>query len=316
MLPFRPLIATSRRPCSFSVMSARMLTAFSAPLGCIHVSKLDQQTRCNELSYAKLNGDGEEVDTGLRLDLLTAGDTREVDIAGLNKALSTLGSLEQLLGKPTKVMLVRTDTQRQVSPQFSPVAGISHGESGGAKTVLGLDNLITAELDTVHERIVLVIGDRDRRGNLAEERDNGLSRVTANDRDGQLLGVGFPGDFSNEGLGTDNVEGGNTEEALGVEDALGLEDLGGNRDSRVDGVGDDEDEGLGGDLGSDLDEALDDTGVDVEQIVTGHSGLACRRVSDIQVEVASNGSLRGMPAGMTMMSASLKAVLAPSLAGR
>lgn len=88
-------------------------------------------------------------------------------------------------------------------------------------------------------------------------------------------GVLGAGDLGDEGLGADDVEGGDTEEALGVEDTLGLKDLGGDGDGGVDGVGDDEDEGLGGDIGDDLDEALDDTGVDVEEIITGHSWLAC-----------------------------------------
>ncbi len=50
-------------------------------------------------TYAKLDGNGEEVDAGLLGDLSTAGDTGEVDIAGLDEALGTLDCLEQLLGE-------------------------------------------------------------------------------------------------------------------------------------------------------------------------------------------------------------------------
>lgn len=39
-------------------------------------------------------------------------------------------------------------------------------------------------------------------------------------------------------------------------------------------VGDDQDVGLGGSLGSGLGEVADDGGVGVEQVVTGHTGLA------------------------------------------
>ena len=165
---------------------------------------------------------------------------------------------------------------RKVALPFGnlPVTGIRHGEGGRAETVLGLDNLVTAELDAVDQGVVLVIRDGDSRGDLAEERDNGLARVAANDGDGQLLGVGLAGDLGDEGLGADDVQRGDTEEALGVEDALSLEDLGRDGDGRVDGVGNDEDEGIGSDLGGNLDEALDDAGVDVEEIVTGHTGLA------------------------------------------
>lgn len=99
--------------------------------------------------------------------------------------------------------------------------------------------------------------------------------MTTNDGDGQLLGVSPASDLGNEGLGTDDVEGGDTKETLGVEDALGLEDLSSDRDGRVDGVGDDEDEGLGGDLGGNLDETLHNASIDVEEIVTSHTRLAC-----------------------------------------
>lgn len=145
-----------------------------------------------------------------------------------------------------------------------PVTGVRHGESGRAEAILGLDNLVTAKLDAVDERIVLLIGDRDGGSDLAEERDDGLARVATDDGDGQLVGVALAGDLGNEGLGADDVEGSDTKEALGVEDALGLENLGRDGDGRVDGVGDDQDKGLRGDLGGDLDQALDDAGVDVE----------------------------------------------------
>ena len=156
----------------------------------------------------------------------------------------------------------------------SPVTSIGHGESSRAETILGLDNLVTAKLDAVDKSVVLVGGDLDGGGDLAEERDNGLSGVPTNDGNGKLLGVGLASDLGDKGLGTDDVEGGDTKEALGVEDTLGLEDLGRDGDSRVDGVRDDEDESLGGNLGSDFDQALDDSSVDIEEIVTGHARLA------------------------------------------
>lgn len=127
---------------------------------------------------------------------------------------------------------------------------------------------------TVDERIVLVGRDLYRGLGQAEERNNGLSRVTTNDGNGRLGWGLLATDGGNEGLGTDDIECGDTEELLGVEHASALKDLGGNGDSRVDGVGDDQEEGLGGILGGTLDEALHDAGVDLEQIITGHSRLA------------------------------------------
>jgi hypothetical protein len=202
-----------------------------------------------------------------------------------------------------------------------PVTCISHREGSRSKTILGLDDLITTKLNPVDESIVLVIGNGDGGLDLAEKGYNGVAGVTANDGDGELLGIGFAGNLSNEGLSTDDIEGGDTEEALGVENALGLEDLGGDGDGRVDGVRDNEDESVGGNLGSNLNKALDDTGVDVEKIVTGHAGLTWKQPSSefALADITHQGLkryIRGMPAGMTMISASLKAALAPSSLGR
>lgn len=214
-------------------------------------------------TYAELHRDGEEVNASLLSNLLTTGDTGEVDVAGLDKALGALGGLEELLSEA--------------------VTGISHGEGGRAETLLGLDDLITTELDAVDKSIVLVVRDGDGGSDLAEERNDGLARVATDDGDNELLGVALASDLGDEGLGTDNIEGGDAEEALGVEDTLGLEDLGGDGDGRVDGVGDNEDEGLGGDLGGNLDQTLDDTGVDVEEIIAGHARLACQESQSVSV---------------------------------
>ena len=42
---------------------------------------------------------------------------------------------------------------------YIPEAGVSHGESGGTSTTLGLDDFVATELDTVDESIVLVVRD-------------------------------------------------------------------------------------------------------------------------------------------------------------
>jgi hypothetical protein len=69
--------------------------------------------------------------------------------------------------------------------------------------------------------------------------------VSTNDWNVEVGRVLLASDLGNEGLGADDIEGGDTEQLLGVKDASVLEDLGGNGDGRVDGVGDDKDEGLG-----------------------------------------------------------------------
>lgn len=127
---------------------------------------------------------------------------------------------------------------------------------------------------TVYESIELVCGNVHAGLGQAEEGNDGLARVTANDGDGGGVWLAVAGDLSNEGLSTNNVEGGDTEELGRVKDTSSLEDLSGDWDGRVDGIGDDEDERLGGILGDALDETLDDASVDVEQVVTGHARLS------------------------------------------
>lgn len=148
--------------------------------------------------------------------------------------------------------------------------GHGHGEGGRASTVLGLDDLVTTELHTLDE---LSVGGELGVGALGEERDDGDTGVATNDGDVLVLGVGIL-ELGDEAAGADNVEGGDTEELLGVVDTGLLEDLGADGDGRVDGVGDDEEVSVGGVLGSGLGEIADDGGVGVEEIVTGHAGLA------------------------------------------
>lgn len=99
--------------------------------------------------------------------------------------------------------------------------------------------------------------------------------MSTDDGDGQALGILLAGNASDKGLGTDDVKGGDTKQALGVEDALGLENLGGDGDSGVDGVGDHEDVSVGSDLSSNLNETLHDASIDVEEIISSHTRLAC-----------------------------------------
>ena len=267
------------------------------------------------VTYAELNGDREEVNADLLGDLLSTGNTGEIYIARLDEALGTSGGLEHLLGEPVRRSIL--GLSQYLSPAFNlPETGVRHTQGCRTGAILGLDDLITTELDAVDQGVVLVVGDGDGRLDLAEEWDDGLARVAADDGNGELLGSRLAGNLGDEGLCPDNIERGNAKQALGVEDALGFQDLGGDGHGRVDGIGDDEDEGLGGDLGGDFDQALDDASVDVKQVVTRHAGLAWCCQSATTTAPWRRSHLRGIPAGMTMMSASLKAVLAPSLGGR
>lgn len=192
---------------------------------------------------AELDLGGEEVDALVLVE-------RRVDESGLHDTLLALGGAQEGLGH----------------------AGTSHGhgEGSGTGTVLGLDDLVTAKLDAVDE---LGVGGQLRVVALAEERDDGDTGVTTDNGDVLVGGVGTL-ELRDEAGSTDDVEGGDTKEALGVVDTAGLEDLGDDGDGGVDGVGDDEDVGLGGGLGGGLGEVADDGGVGVEEVVARHTGLA------------------------------------------
>jgi hypothetical protein len=162
---------------------------------------------------------------------------------------------------------------------------------------------------------------------LGQEGNNGGTRVASDDGDVLVGGVGVL-ELRDEARGTDDVEGGDTEEALGVVDALGLEDLGGDGDGGVDlrmsvlpmtrlcmstyGVGDDQDVGLGGVLSGGLGEVADDGGIGVEQVCGLVNGAlpATSLASGVLPSRVMPG-LRGTPAGMTTISAPLSASARP-----
>ena len=128
---------------------------------------------------------------------------RRVNEGGLEDVLLALGGLEKGFGEAG--------------------SGHSHGEGSGTSTVLGLDDLVTAELHTVDIVIELLALEVEAR--LREEGNNGGARVATYNGDILIGRVGVP-DLRDEAGGTDNVESSDTEEALWVVDTLRLEDLG------------------------------------------------------------------------------------------
>lgn len=103
--------------------------------------------------------------------------------------------------------------------------------------------------------------------------------MSTNDRNRSITGVLCANNFSDKGLGADNIKSGHTEKLLRIEDASVLEYLGGNWDGAVDGVGNDENESLWAVLHTAFDEVADDTSIDLEEVVTGHAGFALDSVS-------------------------------------
>lgn len=158
-----------------------------------------------------LDAVGAELDTGgEEVDALVL-EQRGVDEGGLDDALLALGSAEEGRGEAG--------------------TGHGHGESGGASTVLGLDDLVTTELDAVDQGVAGLTGDGGVTG-LGQQRNDGDTRVTTDD--GDLLGGGVGAlNLGDEARGTDNVQGGDTEQTLGVVDTAGLVDLGDDGDGRV-----------------------------------------------------------------------------------
>ena len=190
----------------------------------------------------------------------------ELDVGGEVLGLSDAGLDE---GSLDDTLLSRKTAENGIGELST---GVGHAEGGRAGTSLGLDDLIASELDALGQGIELLLGEGDLGGHLGEEGENGDSGVSTDDGDVNLVDVLLLG-LGDEGLGTGHIEGGDTKDAGGVKDSVLLEGLGDNGDGGVHGVGDDEDERLGGVLGDGLSEGLDNGGVLVEEVVTGHAGL-------------------------------------------
>lgn len=78
-------------------MPSNGLVAFSAPLGC--EGSVCSETEVGESSYAKLDGNGKEVAASGLGNGFTTGNTRQVNVAGLNETLLALDGSQDLLGE-------------------------------------------------------------------------------------------------------------------------------------------------------------------------------------------------------------------------
>lgn len=214
------------------------------------------------------------VEVADRVDLTDGALRSEGD--GRREVVAALVGVELALdvGAELDVLLAVHGAEERVGPLET---GVRHREGGRAGAVLGLDDLVTAELDAVNELLqglAALLDDLLAGRELRQERDDGRARVATDDGDDGVLRLGA-GNAREEGRGTDNVEGGDTEEALRVVDAGLLENLGDDGDSRVDRVGDDSETGLRRNLGSGLGEVANDRGVG---LIAGDSG-GTRRIS-------------------------------------
>ncbi len=153
--------------------------------------------------------------------------------------------------------------------------GRGHREGGRASSILGLDDLITTELDAHSELLNLVLRKLacNTSGELGEEWEDSDTSVAANDVHVSLASLTASG-LSNKRVGAEHIEGGDTKDLLWVIDAVTLEDLSRDGNSGVDGVGDDEERCLWAVLGACISQGGDDGGVGVEEVIAGHARLA------------------------------------------
>lgn len=168
-------------------------------------SKLTNWVNGLDTFWAQLDLGGEELNTLVL-------EQRAVDESGLDDTLLALSGLQQALSEAS--------------------TSHSHGKGSRASAILGLDDLITTILDAVDQSIELLTGDFGVAG-LGDQRNDGDTGVAANDGDVLISRVGSL-DLGDEARGTDDIEGGDTEETLGVVDTLGLVDLGADWDGGVD----------------------------------------------------------------------------------
>ena len=141
--------------------------------------------------WAKLDIGGEELNTLILVQ-------RAVDEGRLNNTSLALGSLQQALSKSG--------------------TGHGHGQSCRACTILGLDDFVTAKLNAVDQGVQLVASDVTV-ARLGDQGNDGDARVAADDCDVLVRGISAL-DLGDESRCSDNIEGCDTKEALGVVDSL------------------------------------------------------------------------------------------------
>lgn len=159
-----------------------------------------------------LNTIGTELDLGCKEFNTLVLVERAVDEGRLNNTAAAIRSSKQALSE--------TSTSH------------SHGKSGRASTILGLDDLITTKLDTIDQVVELLACDIVVTG-LGDQRDNGNAGVTTDNSDVLIGRIGTL-ELGDEAGSTDDIEGGDTEETLGIVDTLALEDFGDDGNGRVD----------------------------------------------------------------------------------
>lgn len=222
-------IPTSRQP-SFHIANATLSFSFHPSLRDLRVLLGEVDTLLDVLGEV-LDADVDELllvggDIADGVDLLdTVG--AELDVGG--EEVAALVLVERALdeGGLNDALLALSSAEQGLSEAGT---GHGHGQSGGTSATLSLDNLVTTKLDAPD--VVVKLLALELVAGLGEQGDNCGTRVTTDDGDVLVGGVRAL-QLGDEARGTDDIESGDTEEALGVVDTLGLEDLGGDGDGGV-----------------------------------------------------------------------------------
>mmetsp|Transcript_110497 Transcript_110497/g.191505 ORF Transcript_110497/g.191505 Transcript_110497/m.191505 type:complete len:265 (+) Transcript_110497:1110-1904(+) len=165
--------------------------------------------------------------------------------------------------------LLATHSLHQRNGKLS--TGVCHGQGSRTRARLSLDHLVSTEHDAVRQGVTVFVTESEPR--LREQRNDGLPGMTANHVDVDVLGC-LTLVRADESLSAGDIQSGNTHNSLGVVATLSFQNLSGDGNSGVHGVRNDANHRLRARRRTGLNKSLDDTGIDVEQVVTGHTRLA------------------------------------------
>jgi len=197
-----------------------------------------------------------------------------VDEGMFNDSLLAFQGTEDILGEAISRLLMDHSYVWKRREDI-PVSSISHGKCSRARSILSLNNLVATKLHSLNQCCQLVLWNGYAGFCLAKKWDNSLAGMTPYNRDCQVLRIFSAYDLGYKSLCSDDIQSCDSEEALSIEDSLSFEDFSSDGNGGVDGVRDDKDISFGSDFSDDFNEPFDNSSVDVEEIVAGHSRFAC-----------------------------------------
>jgi len=156
--------------------------------------------------------------------------------------------------------------------ESKPSPSIGHGQGGTASSGLGLHHLSTSVLNPGSEGFKHILGEGNAGGALGDEGDDGDASMSTNNR---ALNMGWVQTLhaANEGIGSDDIKGGDTKDVSWVLTSL-LVNLCSNGDCAVHWVADDAQLGLRANLGTSSSNRGHNGGIGVEEVISGHAWLA------------------------------------------